>query len=456
MTKRWIVALCLVVMVFHAAKCLAQSGYRLDIDVQGPWIFYEDKTFAAHPVLVMVAPDVGSESKHNAFHFPQISTGDGYPIKKNGIYCLTFDSECGKAVGSKLDRGNYSDSSKLLHAKFKLTALVTNEWDWISASKTGIVIILPIPNSYSDDGDWHMRFANKYNSQGKGYQAHKDSPRHPIGVQLHYDVGPAMFNLRSCKNPQPTAVNCTAPAAVHATHTRLDNTGTLRIQMKAPNIDDFCDYHVRRVYPRMLKLLDSTPLISPDNVNYDKAFIDPARGEDADSNPIYKDKWYHNCLAHDPQKDELVTEQVQNVEHEMMSMNEEEEPAAKTLQSTFQALDTTINNLAHDMKLMNNCDEYDKSNDDGEGKQQDDPFEKCDIENEINSLDPDFPRLSQLARIQQLLHLSAKNARDLGEKPSNLAYRPRLLALETSENLFAAAFTKNGNDCLAPIILAGP
>jgi len=49
--------------------------------------------------------------------------------------------------------------------------------------------------------------------------------------------------------------------------------------MKAPDIDDVCDPHVRAAYRKMLLLLDSNPLDVPRsaNVNSRIAYLDPAR-----------------------------------------------------------------------------------------------------------------------------------------------------------------------------------
>jgi len=147
-----------------------------------------------------------------------------------------------------------------------------------------------MPDSYSNDGIDNMTFGDDFGHYGQVKQ-------HSIGTEFHYDTGPNKLNLYSCNTQKATlnANDCTV-----STGKTLNNTGTLAIMMRPQTEDDECSVHVRQAFPRMLLLLDPTPIDGPQgkNVNQGMGYIDlpddqPTSGNCYDCDPQNPDQ--NNC-----------------------------------------------------------------------------------------------------------------------------------------------------------------
>jgi hypothetical protein len=282
-----------VVILFSTAGCRDSENDRFDIVLEGPWILYVDNTLAPWPVLIAIAPN--THSAKNWQHEPTVvSSGEAYllgdfnnNLMEGQAYCLTLDSVCGSRGESELRSGNYP-TVETLHMKMN-----DGHDGWVRAVKeqSATAIVLPVPDFYSSDGTWAMRFAPYFDGTEKPYTG---SERHSIGVQLHYKKGPREFGLDRCENF--VLGNCQVQNA-NSGSTTLPNTGTLRIVMKAPATNWGCDPHVRRIYPMMMKI------VGPGG-NKKNMVIDPAHALAPDGitglfdNTLPADE---KCLPHDAQ-----------------------------------------------------------------------------------------------------------------------------------------------------------
>jgi hypothetical protein len=267
--------LLLCTLLFTAVFSFAES---LDIVVEGPWIYYEAKIpngkQAPISVLVLVAPKVGGH------HVATFSTGDGYQIDP-GIYCVGFALECGTIVQhAKLGPMPTYDPEKRVRVRPGI--IWNSQTNQIKQSATieATYVILPLPDSYSNDGVYPMKFG----TQIENYTGVKQQS---VGLQLHYLNGPTVISLSHCD-----AVDA-ATCKHDNKYQDQDNSGTLHITIKAcgnPDETDACDKHVRAAYHTMILFLDSTNKLSlGKNANQDKGYIDL---------PPYSP----DCYASDPQR----------------------------------------------------------------------------------------------------------------------------------------------------------
>jgi len=424
------IATCCVALLFSTAETYAQ---KLDITLEGPWILYEDHNlFQGETVLVALAPSVADQTKPHVFHHPTVSSGDGYIITQNGVYCLMFSTVCGRTGPGKLTSTGYAPPVPL-YVKVK----TPSAWNWEAPNQqhSGTALILPMPDlGYSNDGIWPMRFGMQFDLSGNGY-AEVGGPKHSIGVQLHYNSAPAVLDLKQC-GTNPTVDNCKFPVPVD--HTQLENTGTLSMVMKAPEDADICDLHVRTVYPQMLALLDDP--------NQAIAYIDPARGMNSTFNGVYTEPTGINCLLEDPQGNGGGSNANSQAVNEIPALKLQITDIAKGLRELQKSKDLTADQKTF-LLLSGTADELDA---------------------EAASLNNWLPRLSQLTRIKQVLlsssslfdtlrtQLSAANKikvpfEDLNRENQLVA---TLLAFETAEKVAADGIpTKDGKDCRAPIML---
>jgi hypothetical protein len=292
----FLVTFCHATQVPPQAEPTPAPTLRLDIILEGPWLLYEDQTtLAGKSVLVAIAPLPDKDS--HAFHYPLVRTGDGHAIKNSGVYCLYFDTKCGRDGDFTLNNDGYSVVA-LLKANAKPTWYKGNAkpiWKWPALSSQAMILLLPMPDSYSNEEAWPMQFGAKFDDKGKYYKPY-DGWNHSIGVQLHYANGPRRIDIATCAlgNTEPQSVNCAAPDPQHM----LYNTGTLRVDMRAPDPDwlerlyDYCDFHVRHTYSKMLSLVDGS--------NPDIQVIDPAIGIDQDGKAAFDDG-KKGCLFWDDQ-----------------------------------------------------------------------------------------------------------------------------------------------------------
>lgn len=297
MKIKLLILACLLVF-FENTACTGTKGKHFDISLEGPWILYVDHDLASWPVLVAIAPN--SQSVGHWQHQPTtVSAGDGYllldftdplPWKIGHAYCLTLDDVCARKGAGTLSSSHYPDIQPLK------VSMPSGHQQWIDAVKGQLhatALILPMPDSYSNDGVWPAHFATKWDPDPKNYG---NSEQHSIGVQLHYNKGPEQFNLRLCDSFDIN--NCGPLKGTNSNNTFVVNSGTLRIAMKAPFYTNVCDPHVRRIYPQMMQIVGAA-------ANKDKAVIDPAHGVQPDGiGGRFDDDLQsgaYRCLDHDAQ-----------------------------------------------------------------------------------------------------------------------------------------------------------
>jgi hypothetical protein len=368
---------------------------RLDIALEGPWIFSVDSVVNSKAqsvtVLIATAPVVPG-------HFPAtFSTGDGVSVGP-GVYCVGFDNQCAPQGAKSPDWAH----SLLVQAKKPAG------WDWAHLNGA-YVFILPIPNSFSNDGVYPMTLRPSFPKP-----AATKPEWHSIGIQLHYDSGPSTLNLYSClplisHNLQKCATSLSSP----------DNSGTLRISIKTPEYlgdQDKCDYHVRRAYNKMLLLVDSTSLSGASaNTNQDKAYVDLP-------------EYYPECYACDPQQE--------SINPDCMGIVTTSSPAMLDVNAELTGIIGEIEVL--DAAKALNVDTK--------------ALYLRELRDEKNSLNGQLPKRSQLAELQSLLDLSADGIGKLPESPGlpkalrDIQAREQALAADTAY-IFSAL---DGKDCRAP------
>jgi hypothetical protein len=297
----------LVVLLALSLPTAAQKKH-VDISLRGPWIVYVDssKSFADWPVLIAMAP--AADDSMYGHQPPTVSNGDAYVLgdpnqpyqpTDSQIYCLTFDGKCARKGKSSLDFDDYPTPRPVpAHIPKGQT-----RWDWVTPSRQRYAptLILPVPDNYSADTAWPMRFApafDKFGGRSDG-GIYKVKGTYSTGVVLRYTKGPAWFDLNRCPNGNPKLRLGDCAQASVSQHTHLANTGTLHIEMKAPDTNWSCDPHVRYIYPQMLNLI-GTPNTSP-GPNVPFAYIDPAHDIDKTGNAVY-DEYPSGYIPQDPTK----------------------------------------------------------------------------------------------------------------------------------------------------------
>ena len=430
--------ICLAVGLCCTIGCCKRGSNRLDVILEGPWIIYQDTQFGSNgakvPVLVAIAPisatsQVISSGDYFHHHSPQLSTGDGFYIKRDylkkaRIFCLFFDDKCAPETTQTPATDMYPQS--------RLLALTPKggpkNWEWVKAVRgSGVLaaaLILPMPDSISNDGVWNMRF----NSKG--------DEKHNIGVQLHYTNGPKNLILRSCdESAQPSIATCNNPVADagQAEPSKLENTGTLRLQMRAPDNTDACDWHVRYAWDQTWKLLGT-------DFPSDYANIEPAASIDANGVGTYISCDKSNPIKGNPSikypRDEMPVPSA----HAQGVVSSSAPLGAEMLYTDF------LNQFNTDIKeILDSIEDKDKS----------DPDLKyfVTLKTEVSSLNPNFPRISQLTLIGKLLDSSQGFVDRLKKEHSaDKALMGELKEFEDrAKTIKADADTKNGGDCRAAI-----
>ena len=258
MTKITVMYTLLLLFVSPCYPESSSGNQRLDIAMEGPWIFYVQKNFPTangpSTILVAVAPTV---DHHLA---PVFSSGDGTQFRP-GVYCVVFDKLCipNPTSTSNLKSDTYPDPNPI--------PLTKPAWDWKQYASTAYVIILPLPAYYSADGKESLTFQEALPTQATQHVPSSPLASYAIGVQLHYLNGPNRIDLYSCSNATD-ASSCTKPAATHDE----ENSGTLRLTIRSdetPTTPDKCRWHVHGAYHSMLGLVD--PQLS---ANPHKRYID--------------------------------------------------------------------------------------------------------------------------------------------------------------------------------------
>jgi hypothetical protein len=262
----------LAALLFPSEKALAEA--RLDIAMEGPWIFFVQSNFktAAGPsnVLIAVAPLVSGH------YLPVVGAGNGGQITDYGLKCVVFDGVCipKPTTASALSHDGYADPYPIV--------LSQAGWNWSKVSSSAFVIILPMPDYISADGKESLTFQKVIPTSAMPNSPSTSAANFAIGLQLHYEHGPNIVGLYRCTSTSD-ASSCTQ----NVFPGNEDNSGTLRIAIRSdetPSDLDNCKYHLHGAYHAMLGLVDRNAANNPD-----KAYLDM---------PAY-DK---NCTPGDPQQ----------------------------------------------------------------------------------------------------------------------------------------------------------
>jgi len=447
MTARLTTIARFVALLCCAASAFAQD-YRLDIALEGPFILYVDHTFAKWPVLILVAPDVGDNDKDDTFHVLQVNSGDGYYFDSkeagtNRIYCLAFDGTCARQGAKSLRFHDYSDNIRPLPVNL---GKGEKAWDWVTASRknSAFALVLPMPDSYSNDGVWHMRFGAKFDQDGSSYNPTKGE--RSIGVQLHYNDGPHEFNLLHCNDQkQPSTDNCMEQGTVmppKVYHTHISNTGTLRILMRAPNNNDnACDPHVRHIYPRMMDLIDKP-------ANPTIAVIDPAHDTDDNGDGMY-----------DPPLERLEKKSDSGTSGQDRCLDNDDQNPNKATHTVLNAGNMENSSWTNQLKSIAGF----SANPDLSKVRDQVLLPEINAEYSKLKVSSPFLRISQVRWLQELVNVSKDRTEGLllGIKDSaaNQDTNATIKALQSleddEEKYLAAPPTKSGNDCKAPIMMVG-
>lgn len=423
MKHRVFITACLVILLGNLASTVAQEN-RYDLSLEGPWILYVDRNLAAWPVLIAIAPNTHSVTnwQHDP---PLVSSGDAYLLgdfnnqnqQVGHIYCLMLDSTCAPQGTKVLQFHDYPDFVQLLPVQKQ------PKWSWVNTTiqQNATAFILPMPDSYSSDGVWPMRFAEKFDLNHTGYGRNES---HMIGIQLHYSSGPVYFDLDLCDGG--ILGKCQPVSSVEiGHHTLLANNGTLRIYMKGPVIDWACDPHVRRIYPRMLDIVGQ-------NANPKVKVIDPAHLVKDDGTGAYDEdfpvdinnKPTYQCLAHDSQ----IGEQQCDATH----CDDAPIPMTGKPPSSYSSWLGNLRDLRDAIAPL------------------DDDQKKSYYLGNIADASKDlaFPRISQIDSIEILI---AKSYEKLKKVDAKGVFEKAF----TSEKklIDSGAPTKSGNDCKAPLML---
>lgn len=257
------VAVLLVIALGLSALAVGQT--QMDIALEGPWILFTD-TMNGNGVLVAVAPMDATDTEpidedYHFHHYPQLSSGNGYYLPSHGIFCLAFDKQCAPPppAGAGFSTGAGYPAVKLL----QLTGNIANK-QWLSYGVHNDVVILPLPDFYHTDGFWPIRFLDQSQKVSVGPDTYS------IGIVLHYSTATSRLRLYSCTPITPNAISTTdCPNEAHDDYPHLievTNTGTLRLQMRAPDTTDDCDHHVRYAFHQMLKLIDPTYMLGKNSL----------------------------------------------------------------------------------------------------------------------------------------------------------------------------------------------
>jgi hypothetical protein len=274
----------------------AAGQQQLDIALEGPWILLTDK-MDGNNILIAVAPvdatDTDPIDEEGHFHHPpQLSSGNGFYLptpsaSSPGIFCLAFD-RCAPKAGSTFTYDPSYPPEQIL----TLTGNNANK-QWRSYGANNDVVILPMPNFYHADGIWAFQFHDANHKVAVSYGPYT----YTIGLTLHYSSVPvSKLKLFSCPTTVSSVTDCKNQTQDDQGNLIVvTNTGTIRLQMRAPDTTDDCDHHVRYGFHQMLKLLD------PNYANYKNyRYIEPAQGMDPTDNGIFETSAKdHPCFDND-------------------------------------------------------------------------------------------------------------------------------------------------------------
>jgi hypothetical protein len=433
-------------LLFCTSGCCDKGKNRLDIALEGPWILHQTQLDDGHgnkiPVLVAIAPvDATAEDQPGMsidplhHHSPQLSTGDGFYIKekylKNArIFCVFFGTQCAPKGPDSLMNDSYPES-KLL----RLNHTGQGTWDWVTRTygNNGVALILPMPDSFSDDGVWHIRFPGKGEMDGQ----------RSIGIHLHYSHGPTDFTLRACNTTPPTPptiadCNNKVAGAHDSEPTQLTNSGTLRIQMRAPDNTDPCDPHARYAWTEAFALLGS---------EFDSGYGKIDLAERIDANGVVE--W-----GSDDYRCTSGGMKAMSGENPSLASNKVDKDPNSVDNDPYNTLSGKIQTLITQLETS----DKDPAHKEGWASLEA-------LKSELSTLNPSFPRISQLMLVGALSNSSTDLIRSLQVQAKATARMKSLSNGETLPETLDAVLaglvlldndpdTKNGADCRAAVVSA--
>jgi hypothetical protein len=209
-------SVCLVALVGSPLQSNAQTGKNLDIRLVGPWILFTDSNFKVGDdnvtVLVLMSPGMDNIPEEDQHAPPTFGNGDGDWVTPAGVYCVTFDGVCApKNPSGSLNSGPYPNS-------YPLSVKVPGNWKWFNPTPEqakATYLILPMPDSMSNEGEWPMEFApasdyGNYPSPN-GY-SYSGTPLHSIGLHFHYSsLTPSRLDFVRCGSMTNRGIYLTPP-----------------------------------------------------------------------------------------------------------------------------------------------------------------------------------------------------------------------------------------------------
>jgi hypothetical protein len=420
MKTRWICATCFLAF---ACSVVSAFGQQLDILLDGPWIYQVDTQFhpggnANMPVLIAMAPYVPGHTG------PTFTTGDGLDLTNTkGVFCVELGAlGCAVSTSNATDLGSATyPGLSLLSLKAKLPSGGTT-WPWYKyasdASRAGSswYVILPIPDSASNDGVEGFKFGSTF-----GNYPNAPTPQN-IGTILHYKNGKMSVNLYQCTGSSGAyGDNCTTPQKIGT----QPNTGTLRVSFtspddKAPYNVPYCDYHIRDAYHSSILFLDETRLDLGGNTNQTNGYADlPPAG--------YDPSLCYPCDSQNPHG-------LGNCAY-MLMLSPDTMDVRKQLTDVVEAI--------------------------GQRKDRDE-LQYTELQSISEQLKGQLPQRSQLLSIQRLLHLSKQGIENLylqefnvqrKAKAEEVAMPPQdilvLRKMEDDLDLYILRAASGGKDCRA-------
>jgi len=484
-----IVSLFVVLLTTVPKRADAQT----EIVISGPWILYQDNQFmgtGGKPMSVLIAiaptdaidyddlayrPDPDADGMHH--RPPQLSTGDGYYITQQNIYCLALPTQHGDplqcappAPTSSPVSGNYIP----IQVPHKGT-----HWNWWTVAQSDnqpqAALILPMPDSISNDGTWGVKFAPQFDVTGETYiydyysdqngKKH-DIPEHSTGLILHYQKALNNFGLVKC-TAKPVAVNyfgvgdCNQPATGNdnRTDTYLENSGTLRLQMKAPDPDESddsgCDIHVRMAHRKIAYLLRSF-------IEARLKFIEPAYYVDADNTAFDNAGNKHPCLSAELTDIGSDLELLSDMNIQGMRtrgrLGENLPPTADDLDGLLNDFKQFRTDLLSDLEIEKKSSFADYAKSDNKYDLEDFTLAEQSVTQARDirrSFNKNFPRISQIRRIATLLQISHEAITREKNQPINRTLHKAWIDLS---EIYHQLENDNGpgkssGDCLANVML---
>lgn len=281
-----------------------------------------DANGQAVAVLVAIAPgtitvdhpDDTPDMYHH--HLPQMSTGKGFYLPKTGAYCFTFGTQCAPVGATTLTGGHGYPGSKgwsLLNLNKDNTS-----WTWQGAAANNLVLILPMPDYYSYDGIWPNRFRAVHDISQTSVTEYD-----AIGLTLHYNNGPSYMGLLQCDgSTSPSVKTCSTTVKDSDGYPQiLTNTSTLRLQMRAPDLNDACDHHVRHAYFQILSLIDPNS-----TANAGRKDIEPAKGMRYDDSGMFESPGNQKCFDMDHPAENAKASTDRQISLQNLSKRRDDEP----------------------------------------------------------------------------------------------------------------------------------